>query len=70
MEITVKDQMGGTSTFEVAASDPIYGVKVQIRGAMFVPTHKQHLVFRGTELQNQRSLLFYGIKAKDSWTSC
>ena len=65
MTVIVNDQFAGSWALSVAASDTIYSVKVQMRVRTHLPTHRQHLVFRGTELQDQRDLQSYGIQAKD-----
>lgn len=65
-KIFIRRVDGRSSTMDVRASDTIQDVKEQFFYTDQVPVHQQRLLFQSKELENTRTLRFYGIKANSS----
>eukprot|EP00051_Salpingoeca_urceolata_P028367 m.5699 g.5699 ORF g.5699 m.5699 type:complete len:359 (-) comp2441_c0_seq2:414-1490(-) len=66
MSIFVKTLTGRVYEFEVAGSQPIWDVKVQIYNEYGVPPHELRLIFAGHELEEGHTLSDYGVEEKST----
>ena len=62
MQIYVKALDGSHKTVEVEPTDPIYEVKVKIQAETGIPPFYQRLIFAGKQLEDSRTLQYYGIQ--------
>ena len=61
MEIHATLHTGNTIALDVAASDTVYSVKIQIRTKTGIPARHQGLVFKGVRMENAKKLKKYSI---------
>lgn len=66
MQIFVKTSTGFTIQLEVDPSDTVSKVKQKIKNGKGIPVIRQHLYFKGKQLNNDKALSHYGIKSEST----
>ncbi|KAF9451192.1 hypothetical protein P691DRAFT_797072 [Macrolepiota fuliginosa MF-IS2] len=62
MQIFIKTLTGKILTLDIKPSDTIANIKTKIQNKEDVPLDRQWLVFRGSSLEDERTLTYYNIR--------
>mmetsp|Transcript_22607 Transcript_22607/g.19889 ORF Transcript_22607/g.19889 Transcript_22607/m.19889 type:complete len:160 (-) Transcript_22607:174-653(-) len=60
-QIFVKTLTGKTITLDVSINHPIYLIKWLIQKRENIPCHQQRLIYRGQQLEDQHTVLYYNL---------